>query len=203
MPILKIQLHKLTIIIFSLLFFSYSVFAHPHTFMKYKINYLFDAEGLSGFKVTWEFDDMFSMVMLQDYDINKDRTFSKDETALIKKEAFDHLIEYNYFSKILINGQIFNVNVINDFSIKLANEVIVYKFTIPCHVKALSSPKKIEMFAYDPSYFIDVSMQDQGISYSNHDNFEINHSIKNIPGYAYYHKQIIPNVSVLNFRKKS
>src|SRR4029453_11499253 len=54
--------------------------AHPHVFVAYSFDLVFGADGLDGVRMTWEFDDFFSSLLLQTYDANGDGRFSPEET---------------------------------------------------------------------------------------------------------------------------
>ncbi|MCK5098508.1 MAG: DUF1007 family protein, partial [Desulfobacteraceae bacterium] len=68
-----------------------AVFAHPHVFISQKVNIVFDDKGLAGFNIEWEFDDMFTTMILGDYDANKNQFLEKNEVATIKEKAFSYL----------------------------------------------------------------------------------------------------------------
>jgi len=42
-------------------------FSHPHVFMTQQITSVFDDKGVAGFKIRWEFDDMFSSMYMGSY----------------------------------------------------------------------------------------------------------------------------------------
>ncbi|MCK5099032.1 MAG: DUF1007 family protein, partial [Desulfobacteraceae bacterium] len=68
-----------------------TVHAHPHVFISQKIKIVFDEKGLAGFNMEWEFDDMFTSMIVGDYDVNKNQILEKNEVATIKEKAFSYL----------------------------------------------------------------------------------------------------------------
>ena len=61
------------------------VFAHPHVFIHNSVTIVFDENGLAGFKVDWVFDEMFSNMIIHDYDQNKNKKFRERGIFQFKK----------------------------------------------------------------------------------------------------------------------
>jgi ABC-type uncharacterized transport system substrate-binding protein len=105
--------------------------AHPHVFIDYSVTVLFGADGPEGVQFSWAFDDLFSSMILQQYDTNRDGAFSPAETRVIEAKHFVHLKEYQYFVALKVGGQPMTVNGIRDFQARVARERVSYVFTIP------------------------------------------------------------------------
>jgi len=127
--------------------------AHPHVFITQSIQIVFNDKGLAGFKVRWQFDDMFSAMIAGDYDKNENGRLEAAEKKAIRKEAFEPLAEHNYFTFIKIDGKSFQVQYIKDFEARLENKRLQYRFLIPCHVTAISHSKKLTVATYDSTYY--------------------------------------------------
>ncbi len=126
--------------------------AHPHVFVEYGIDFVLDEEGLAGFRQIWTFDEMFSMTMLMEFG-NGDMKLTPDEVDLFKKGAFDNLKGFNYFTTLVVNGQLHKVDNVTNFTARTENEKLIYEFFVPIKVK---SPAKVEVAIYDESYYTDV-----------------------------------------------
>jgi ABC-type uncharacterized transport system substrate-binding protein len=96
-----------------------------------KIN-IQDARATS-VSLEWKFDQMTSSVLIMDYDKNKDRIFSKKETALIKKNTIRLFKEHNYYLKIRENDKYIEIERLDNFvaSIDKSGRV-VYSFDLIC-----------------------------------------------------------------------
>ncbi len=129
------------------------VAAHPHVFIDNRLCFVFDGQGLAGVHLTWRFDDMFGAGFIMDYDRDGDGVFSDDEVRHIQHEAFDHLRNYHYFTRIFINGREFSVRYITDFHARISQGTLVYSFLIPCHVTAGPVPKEVRVMVYDSEYY--------------------------------------------------
>jgi ABC-type uncharacterized transport system substrate-binding protein len=188
------------VIAFIMPFFS---LAHPHVFIDNRVLVLFDSKGLKGFKHEWIFDEMFSSTIIQEFDLDTDRKFNKEEIKNIKKGAFSNLKEHNYFNDITINGKQVKIKEIKNFHAKIDKEVIIYEFFLPFEVVATDYNKKVKIAIYDPTYFVQVL-------WASKDPYVFEDTSKVILDYeiikdeekAYYYGQIIPEALKIEFRKK-
>ena len=176
--------------------------SHPHVFITQRIKIIFDEQGLAGFRINWTFDDMFTSMIVGDYDQNKNKILEKSEVALIKKEAFSYLSSSNYFTFVKINGKVFDVKFIQNFSAKL-HEKLVYNFFIPCHVAATSKLKNVCVVSYDPSYYTAIFFADKHSISSEHSQaFKIKTLIKEDQSTSIYYDQVNPWALFLDFCTK-
>ena len=153
-----------------------AVFAHPHVFISQKVNIVFDDKGLAGFNIEWEFDDMFTTMILGDYDANKNQFLEKNEVATIKEKAFSYLANFNYFTFIKIENKPFDVKFVKNFFAKINNNKLIYEFFVPCHVSAIKNIKNIIVASYDPSYY-------SAVFFSGKDGVTLNDSQGNLKKY--------------------
>ena len=138
-----------------------TAFAHPHVFIEQRLKVVFDDNGLSGIQVNWLFDDMFSSMIANDHDLNKNNSLEPEEVAQIKGKAFAYIAEYDYFFSVKIDGTPFPVKWVTDFSAELDQGKLIYDFFIPCHVAAVRTPKKIIIASYDPNYYTAIFFADR------------------------------------------
>lgn len=176
---------------------------HPHVFITQKIKIVCDHKGLAGFKIHWTFDDMFTSMIACDYDKNQNEFLEKNEVALIKKEAFSYLSNYNYFTFIKIDVKPFEVKFIQNFSAELHDQKLIYKFFIPCHVTAVNNLKRVIVASYDPSYYSAVFFADNNsVSSDNPELFKIKTTIKRDKSTSIYYGQVNPWALFLEFSTK-
>lgn len=193
----------LTIIAIALLgMLCENVLSHPHVFIVQRIEVVFDDEGLAGFRIEWNFDEMFSSMIIGDYDKNQNRYLDPDEIAVIKEEAFSYVSNYNYFTFIRIDGNPFEVKYIEDFSAKILDNKLTYEFFVPCHVVAISSLKHVIIATYDPSYYTAVFFaKEHPAALANADIFEVKSAIKEDKATSIYYDMVHPWALFLDFRK--
>ncbi|RUA30602.1 MAG: hypothetical protein DSY76_02410 [Bacteroidetes bacterium] len=179
-----------------------SVQAHPHVFIDAKIKVYFDAKGLKGFKISWQFDQMFSEIMLDEFDEDVDDEFSAAEQKMIYQKAFSNLKKFGYFTKILIDNKPFEIKYIANFEARMDDDIMSYSFFIPCSIPINDAETEIKVFTYDESYYMDVSLTEESISFVNTNAYEINYEVYEDDTRAYYFNQIYPFALRLSVKRK-
>lgn len=196
------------IIISALIFFSLLLSigvpdsnAHPHVFVANRFRIVFDDDGLAGIQVKWVFDKYFSQMIADEFDTDRDGTLSPSEVAVIKKDAFSNLANFDYFIFIKISGKPFKVKYVRDFNSTLKDGVLTYEFLIPCHVKATKTVKEIRVSPYDPSYYTLVLFAETDpVTLAHYNSFDVDHKIAKNTKESYYNGQVNPYEMVLKFR---
>lgn len=114
-----------------LLMAAQTVHAHPHVFIDARLDVQFSADGLSGIQVEWLFDAMFGSSLIADYDRNKNGRFDTEEIALIEKQAFSNLVNFNYFTYLINGDRRHDVRQVSDFKASIIGKTVLYAFFIP------------------------------------------------------------------------
>lgn len=188
---------------FFLFIFPPNSFSHPHVFVHSSIKIVFDEKGLTGFKVKWAFDDMFSNMIINDFDKNKNSSFEPSEIEVIKNEAFSNLKEFDYFTYIKVNAKPFKVVFFKDFSAEIKDNILIYRFFVPCRVQAVSSFKEVRISIYDISFYSSVFLIKDPIGFENASPYEHHFRIGKNKTEAYYYGQVCPEEITLKFRLKN
>ena len=180
-----------------------TTWAHPHVFIEQNLKIVFDEKGMAGFNVHWIFDDMFSIMICEDHDVNKNGILEKTEVASIKEKAFSYIAEFDYFIYVKINDNPFKVKYVTDFSAKINHDKLIYDFFIPCHISAAKEFKHIKIATYDPSYYSAIYYSNQHpFTIVNKAKFEAGIEIKKDKSTLIYYDQINPWTLFLDFRLK-
>ncbi len=174
-----IQYFNVFFILVSLFFTTRNLSAHPHMFITKQTVFVFNEKGLEGVFVNWEFDEFSSVMISEDFDINKNGKFEANEESEIKKNYFDYLKNYNYFTDIEIDKKPFKVQYIKNFRAFLIDKKVRYSFFIPCYVAIIKTPKKFVFSQYDPTYYaVLVDAKKKGTFLKNAKGFQIKKEIK-------------------------
>ncbi|MCK4532230.1 DUF1007 family protein [bacterium] len=201
---MKIRKNFCRAIILCFLFVSDYVAAHPHVFIDNEITIVFNQEGLAGIKIKWFFDEMFSSMIIHDYDENKNGVFDSVEIEAIKNGAFSNLRKFNYFTRIKIDGKPFIVESAENFSVSKEDDCVVYNFFIPCKAEAEICHKEVKISVYDDSYYVDILKLDRDvIQFKGNDLIEYEYELRDDTGNPYYFGQIFPQEMILKFKKKN
>jgi len=204
---LKKTLLTLCLIVFSAVFCGLllpdTAAAHPHVFIEQRLKVVFDDNGLSGIQVNWQFDDMFSSMIANDHDLDKNNSLDPEEVASIKEKAFAYIAEYDYFFSVKIEGKPFPVKWVTDFSAELDQGKLIYDFFIPCHVAAVGTAKKVIVASYDPNYYTAIFFADRKpFRLVNAEAFGVNAEVREDKDTWIYFDMVNPWTLFLDFRLK-
>jgi ABC-type uncharacterized transport system substrate-binding protein len=132
------------------------VHAHPHVFVAYSFDLVFAADGLQGLRMTWEFDDFFSTLLLQTYDANRDGRFSPEEAQRLEREQFAGLRPFNYNTEVFLNGAPVPLPPATDFQASVREQRVAFTFTLPF---APPRPRDgvLEVIGDDPDYYFAIA----------------------------------------------
>jgi ABC-type uncharacterized transport system substrate-binding protein len=177
--------------------------AHPHVFIEEQLGVVFDEKGLSGIKVRWKFDEMYSSMIAGDYDLNRNGKLEAKEVTAIKDKVFSNFAASSYFCFIKIENQPFKVTYIKDFKAVLDNNELIYEFFIPCHVPAARNLRKVSVATYDPSYYHAISFAEKDPVFLISANaYAVKTVVREDPEIKFYYNMINPETLYLEFRKK-
>ena len=136
--------------------------AHPHIFIDIHLNIFEKNKEFKKIQVQWVFDDMNSEILILDYDLNRDRKFSANETQLFKDEVFNILTaQYHSYTYLKLNSKDINISKrIADFTLSIrGNQFFQLSYTID-----LSRFKDIDYFElsfYDESYMTSMILKEK------------------------------------------
>lgn len=177
---------------------------HPHVFIENTLTLIFDNHGLAGIHVKWIFDEFFSNMIACDYDSNHSGSLDSREVNNIKEKAFRNLKNFDYFTFISIDKRPFKVKYVRDFSAELKGGKLIYRFLIPCHVKATSGYKQFIISQYDPTYYTSFAfVKNNPVRFRGASHFDTAHHIEKNLDKSFYYGQFHPLEIVLEFREKN
>jgi len=197
------KFHHLILSLFILVSASPEAYGHPHVFIYSSTEVVFDENGLAGFKMKWVFDEMFSNMIVHDFDKNKNGRFESSEIRSLKNGAFSNLKNFDYFTHIKINKKAFKVKFVKDFSAEIKDNILIYRFFVPCHVRAASSFKEVRISIYDISFYSSIFLTRNPVDFSNALPYELHHRITKNKKEAYYYGQVYPEEIIIRFRRKT
>ena len=191
------------LLIFILSIPAFTAWSHPHVFLYSTVKVVFDEKGLAGVQVNWVFDEMFSSMMILDFDKNGNGRFEPSEIASVKKGGFENLRQFDYFVHIKIEGKPFKVKYVTDFLAEISKGKMAYRFFVPCHVRAAESSKEVKLSIYDATFYSSVFLGKSPVTYENRQFYEVEYVIEKNKMEAYYYGQVYPEEIILKFRQKN
>lgn len=160
----KRNLHFFLIITVILCFCS-SAYTHPHMFIDVMAKFMINDTALSGFYVYWDFDEMNSTMIIDDFDANKNGRFEKVEYQNIKSKAFSYAAKDDYFIAFTWGTKFLSINKVEQFSATIEKRTRVrYSFFIPCKIPLKSlADNHISIFFDDPSMYVAFTLKKEMI----------------------------------------
>lgn len=108
------------------------VSAHPHVFITTSLSFVFAGEHVSGVRVEWSFDQVYSSTFLWDFDLDGDGTFSAEEVTNIDQNGFANLRDYHFLSYVWVDEAEVAAIEPQDFDATMDETgALVFRFLIP------------------------------------------------------------------------
>ncbi|WP_415715457.1 DUF1007 family protein [Maridesulfovibrio sp.] len=175
--------------------------AHPHVFVDCSLAFEFNDKGLAGVRQKWWFDEMFATMILGDFDKNHDNKLTPDEASALEQGAFVNLKNFNYFTRILVDGKEQSPIEAVEFKPTVEDGTLVYDFFVPLNIT--DSDKHVVMVAiFDESFYTSVQMDPQNKLLGANGQFQTSLTLKPVAEMAYFFDQIVPEAAVLTFQPK-
>ena len=129
--------------------------AHPHVFIDNKMTVEFENGVLQGIGFNWTFDEMFSGMILSDYDPKRTGKFDPGQVKAVKAGAFDNLANYHYFISLEVGDRKLDHFTVERFSPSVADKgKLVYSFFVPLKIPLRPTPQTVRVTVYDDSYYV-------------------------------------------------
>jgi ABC-type uncharacterized transport system substrate-binding protein len=130
-------------------------FAHPHVFVDNRMTVEFEGDMLQGIGFNWTFDEMFSSMILGDYDPKHTGKFDAARTMAVKEGAFDNLANYHYFISLAVGNKKLDKFTIERFTPSVADKgKLVYSFFVPLKIPLRPTEQSVRVTVYDDSYYV-------------------------------------------------
>ncbi len=152
--------------------------AHPHVFIEHSVEIQVNDSGVQALKLRWVFDEMFSSLLIQDFDTNKNKKIDPSENPVVKKNGFDNLKEYHYFVFMKMGKKSYYPSHAEAFQATIARNRLVYIFTVPVTLKPGRFPAKAELVIRDPSNYTDLTLiKSNPVTVTNAGSLKISHRV--------------------------
>jgi ABC-type uncharacterized transport system substrate-binding protein len=133
--------------------------AHPHVWIDANVTFVFDQKMLTGVRVEWTFDEIFSTLVIREHDKNKNKKFEESEIESVRRDAFVATKEYSYFTHIAVAGSKVAIANATDFKAEIVKGKVVYRFTLPLAAPVDPSEKAVAVKAYDETFYVDIGLE--------------------------------------------
>jgi len=104
--------------------------AHPHVYIDVRVVLHMKAGKVVAITQHWTFDPIFSGVVIQTFDKNRDKTFSAAEASQLRAGAFDNLKNFNYFTVARLGKKELKIEKVTRFAARVKGQRLAYTFTV-------------------------------------------------------------------------
>jgi ABC-type uncharacterized transport system substrate-binding protein len=197
---MKILRRNLFIII--LLLINISLSAHPHLFAGVDLD--IDATCCDTLVISqrWMFDDLTSMIILEDFDTDGDGDINSQELADLKESVLPGLKEVGYYTDLVLNEEKQPIKDIYNFSVGSQDIYVYYKFDIKVPVGLSEEEQIIKLNIYDSEFYTKFYVNtSSGLRIIKEDNIEETIEVYENEDKAYYFGQLNPLEVKVTLRK--
>ena len=103
------------------------IYANPDVWVKSRITYYFEDHLVTQLTYLWNFDDFFSSRTIKKYDRNNDGIFESEELALLQREIFDPLSQFNYHVNIWKEGNKLKKIMAKNFKARIETKKLIFE----------------------------------------------------------------------------
>jgi ABC-type uncharacterized transport system substrate-binding protein len=132
--------------------------AHPHIFITATATALFAGDRITGLRIEWLFDDVFSDTVIQDHDADHDGRFDAKEIADIAANAFAAVKDFHYFTYVWVDGKMVEPLRVRDFTASQDKGLVTYGFVVPLPAPVDPRVARVQAELYDETYYVQVDL---------------------------------------------
>lgn len=133
--------------------------AHPHIFIEEHVEVLFDQNNVTGVRMTWSFDELYSSMLRSDYTGTKKGAITAKDVKSLHDKAFANLASVHYFTTMSLDGQPVTLGTPTDFTARFdADDKAIYSFVIPLTLPKAGPKSLLEIAVFDPEYYVDFEL---------------------------------------------
>jgi ABC-type uncharacterized transport system substrate-binding protein len=148
-----------------LVLFPAALAAHPHLWIDGTVALSLDGDGIRAITISWLFDEFNSADMIFSFDENLDGELSQSEVDAIRVNAFEHLVQSDYFTIAFSGAQRLSLPAAENFTARIEDGLLVYEFELPLRV-GWNQVDDTVIALFDSSYFIDFVTEPVQSEYS-------------------------------------
>jgi len=180
-------LKKILFCLLLALIITVSAFSHPHLFLDCEIFLNFKDKELQGFWLEWSFDKVFTAMIINDYDINSDGTFSEAEIHDVHDNAFINLENYHYFTFVTMKEKRWSPKSVSNFTCYLKDTILVYRFFVSYSLEIKDKIENFRLTIFDETYFTAVAYGEKPLHTIHADRIKVSYTISENKDNPYYY----------------
>lgn len=133
---------------------------HPHVWIDTVVKPQFQDGLLTAFAIDWTFDDLYSFLVIDDFDSNNNGTLDPDELDALAKASRDTLAATNYFTRVMLDGENLRNLRFKNLTTSSYLERISYHFVIELDGPVDLRTQELTFATYDENYYIEILLNE-------------------------------------------
>lgn len=187
------KLLKIKLLVILLLSINIALVAHPHLFAGVDIDYDLTRQDTLIITQRWMFDDLTSMIILEDFDTNCDDKISAKELLEVKRTVIPGLKEKSFYTDLVINNKNIKFDKIHNFSVGNQDIYVFYQFDIRVPVTFDNGKQIIKLNIYDRDFYTKFFVNSSsGLKVTKADNITHSFEVYENKNKSYYFGQLNP-----------
>ncbi len=198
------NLFKKRLIIVLLLCINVILTAHPHLFAGVDIDYDITSNDTLVITQRWMFDDLTSMIILEDFDCNCDDEINDIELKELKESVIPGIKEKSFYTDLEVNDVKIIADEIYNFSVGTQDIYVFYKFDIRLPLTLDETEQIIKINIYDREFYTKFFVNaDSGLKVIKPEGVSHSLEVYENPEKSYYFGQLSPLEVKLTLKKDS
>ena len=134
--------------------------ANPDVWVETTITVAVDERRVGGLDFSWTFDDFYSALTIQTYDLDGDGTLNPLEVRNLRAETFDPLSPADYFVHIWSGEEKQYGFDVDRFGARIEQGQLVYEFSVDLAPPLDPQAKPVTFSLFDGEIFVDFSFSE-------------------------------------------
>lgn len=144
---------------------SLPALAHPHVWITARAEALVDAQGfVTAIRNTWTMDEDYSAMATEGLDKDGDGKLSEAELVPLSEENLSALQEYEFFTYVYEGGEKITGLKAGNAQQQMQDNKLTLTFDVSLPRKVDTKAKPFTFRVYDPSYFIEITLEQTSAS---------------------------------------
>ena len=158
------MINKTDIFLLFLLVMSFISSAHPHVFIDVSVYAGISENKFDTLKIVWFFDDMFSVIFAEEYDKNQDGIYDTAEIEIINSTVFAAMGDYNYYTKLWLNGNEYNFK--PKMSIDPKTEILIFTFDVDLNINLKEEKQELKIRVFDDEFYHAIEYKNNAVKFT-------------------------------------
>ncbi len=134
-----------------------SAAAHPHVWIDLRTEVEFDdRQRVAALRVSWRFDEFYSLFAVEGLDKNADGVLDADELRPLAELNVTSLKEVDYFTHLKVDGVDAAFGAVSDYVSTFQDGILSLEFVIPLQTPVDPLQAVVSFVSYDPTFYIAV-----------------------------------------------